>query len=285
MTKGDLGGADRWVPPAMASSLETRFGARLATLVEALPLLVSPDTRRPLVLRGDVLVSRNGCECFPIRAGLPVLFPAQAHAYLGPDRLEVPWGHYSDSFAQYLLITAIKQHYPEHNSPRDNPWFQRHLAWTRDLMSGAQGIVLDVGCDDPILSAELFPAGTVYLGLDPLYGDAGPFRLVGMAEFLPLADGSIDAVCLLTSLDHVFDWHRAIDEACRVLKLGGTLFVASLVWTDRADLHGDHVHFHHFREYELLGAIGHLSLASFRRYPWKDDGHRSVVYLSARKVR
>ena len=87
-------------------------------------------------------------------------------------------------------------------------------------------------------------------------------------------------MALLTSLDHVLDHHAALDEAWRVLRPGGRLYLASLVWSERAELYRDHVHFHHFREFELFGALARFRLDTVQRYPWKDDTHRSALYLA-----
>lgn len=130
----------------------------------------------------------------------------------------------------------------------------------------------------------MFPDGTSYLGLDPLYYDKSHFRLLGMAEYLPVLSGSFDNACLLSSLDHILDHHRAIDEAWRILKPGGMLYFQILVWTHRAELAPDHLHFHHFREYEILGALEKFRIMELIRTPWKDDDHRTSLYIAARKV-
>jgi ubiquinone/menaquinone biosynthesis C-methylase UbiE len=93
----------------------------------------------------------------------------------------------------------------------------------------------------------------------------------------------VDNVCLLTSLDHVLDHHAALDEAHRVLRPGGRLYLASLVWHERAELYRDHVHFHHFREFELFGALARFVVDTVARYPWKGDTHRTALYLALTK--
>ena len=104
-----------------------------------------------------------------------------------------------------------------------------------------------------------------------------------MAEFLPVADAVFDNACLVSCLDHMIDYHRAIDEAWRILKPGGRLFAQSLVWTARADVMHDHLHFHHFREPEFVGAFAAFRIDALERRPWKDDTHRSSLYLAAVK--
>jgi hypothetical protein len=67
-----------------------------------------------------------------------------------------------------------------------------------------------------------------------------------------------------------------------VLRSGGNLFLATLVWERHAELHRDSVHFHHFREFQVLRMLDGFQVESIERRPWKDD-HRSVLYIHATK--
>ena len=91
--------------------------------------------------------------------------------------------------------------------------------------------------------------------------------------------------CLISSLDHILDHHRALDEAYRVLKQGGWLFFyfQILVWHDRAEVMYDHFHFHHFREFEILGALSRFRIETLERQGWKGDTHRTSLYIAATK--
>lgn len=250
-----------------------------------LPSLASPDSGRPLVLTSSELQSRDGQEHFPLRKGLPLLFPSKLHPYLGEAALEIPFGYYPDAFLQYALITSIKQNNGalEHNSRADDPWYLKHVAQSRHLLRSATGRVLDIGCDDPALGASFFPSETQYLGMDTLYSKPDRFRVIGFAEFLPFQDNTFDNVCLLTSLDHVFDYKRSVSEAKRVLKPGGRLYLATLVWNARMELYHDIIHFHHFCEYEIMGVLSGFTVMEVNRYPWKNDAHRDGMYLEAKK--
>jgi SAM-dependent methyltransferase len=171
----------------------------------------------------------------------------------------------------------------DHNAPFADAWYRRHLHRARQLVGSAKGLVLDVGCDDPALSRLLFPRSVDYLGLDPGLGARREPCLVGMAEFLPIRSGVLDGVAFLTSLDHVLDYHAALDEAFRVLKPGGKLFLETLIWTHRAELIRDNIHFHHFRQHEIEGALSAFRIEKLTRYNWKDDEHRFGIYLIATK--
>ncbi len=262
--------------------VRTQSGAspHLLTLEESLPLLASPDTGAPLTRVGNTLASAAGDETFPLRDNVPLLFPSRLLPFAREGLVDVPFDRYDDALLQYALINSIKQKHGNHNSEHSSIWYERHLDRSRRLLAEAQGIVLDVGCDVPATSASVFPPGIRYLGLDPLFSDTVNYRLIGFAERLPVRSGCIDAVALLTSLDHILDHHAALDEAWRVLRPGGRLYLASLVWSERAELYRDHVHFHHFREFELFGALSRFRLDTVQRYPWKDDSHRSALYLA-----
>ena len=246
--------------------------------------LASPDTKAPLHLDGNELVTESGDERFPlVGAGLPLLFPGRLLDHVDGGSLVVPDDAPDDAFMQYARMSAMKQNATTPNTDHGDVWYLKHREWTQALVDGASGSVLDVGCDDPEICREFYPEGVDYLGLDCLSRDREKFRLLGMAEFLPLRDASFDVVSFLGSLDHVFDYKLALREADRVLKPGGTLYLASLVWTDRIQLCTDNVHFHHFADYELLGALSGYSIRRVERYAWKNDTHRESLYFAARK--
>ena len=125
---------------------------------------------------------------------------------------------------------------------------------------------------------QLLPPSCEYLGLDPYQGE---FRIIGLGEILPIKDNSVDAVLFNTSLDHILDYHTAIQEAHRVLRSGGCIVIATYAWLERATLLTDSVHFHHFREYELLGAIEeYFDIEDTRRFEDpKNAVHRYGLYV------
>jgi len=260
-----------------------RLAAR-AQLTELLPILICPDTRSFLHLQEGVLANAEGAR-FPFDAGRPVLLPRAVLERTYNSVLPLTQATLRTALDQYLYLALIKSVQGEPNTPSSDGWYRRHLHRSQVLVQGASGLVLDIGCDDPALSSRLFPRTVTYLGIEPSLAVPGEFRIVGMAEFLPFADCSFDGVAFLTSLDHILDYHRAIGEAVRVLKPGGLMFLATLVWTHGAELYWDSIHFHHFREYELKGVLSSLHVEGVRRYGWKGEDHRYGVYLTARKPR
>lgn len=99
--------------------------------------------------------------------------------------------------------------------------------------------VLDVGCGAGAQSVFWIEHGHRYRGVDinaPLielartraerFGLAARFD-VATATALPLADGSVD-ICLLPELlEHVADWQTCLDEALRVIRSRGLLFIST----------------------------------------------------------
>lgn len=91
------------------------------------------------------------------------------------------------------------------------------------------GTVLDVGCGPLPLAGYLeFPDKSQYcfVGIDPIDGTSYEgYRIVGVSELMPIQDESVDAVVFGTSLDHVCDLTRSIQEARRVVKDDGRIVV------------------------------------------------------------
>jgi uncharacterized protein YbaR (Trm112 family) len=256
--------------------------ARVLTLGECAALLASPDTGAPLALSKDGKALVAGDESFPIIDGLPLLFPASVQQFAGPSRLDVPGGG-EDALRKYMHISGLKFAREPTNSQHTDINYLKHVYRARGLLRHARGTVLDVGCDSPQVSRSQFPESAAYIGLEPTYEDRSEFRIIGISEFLPFRDESLDNVAILTTLDHALDYHRSVDEAWRVLKPGGTLYLATLIWTHNAELHHDHTHFHHFRDFEILGALRRFEIQRLLWYSWKSNTHRFAWYLSATK--
>jgi len=111
-------------------------------------------------------------------------------------------------------------------------------------------LLLDIGAGTGHI-ADLVGDDCVYIGIDPLPGGRAPDReelpahmprpsrpvslVQGVAEVLPFVDDAFDVALVIGSLDHCNDPDLALAEACRVLKLGGTLGVLLGVTEQRAE--------------------------------------------------
>jgi SAM-dependent methyltransferase len=261
---------------------------RILTFEEILPILVSPISLHP-VFEENGYLHTNKNEKFPLIDGIPLLYPQEiVHLCLDREiKFEIKTNPILD-LLQYFVISKIKWLGGPHNSSSEDHWYCEHLKSMNDLLDSADGMLLDIGCDDPSRGAATCPKRVNYLGLDPLYlGGAKNFKIFGLAEFLPFRNEAFENVCFGTSLDHVLDWMQALEESTRVLKPSGFLYISTLVWSSNAALYKDNVHFHHFREKVLIGALDELNFRveySFKK-PWKNDSHRKVLYLRAIKMK
>jgi SAM-dependent methyltransferase len=264
--------------------LKNKSHARLLHLEECLTFFASPDTGLPLQMSSCATQLTDGTDNYELRENLPILMPAKLKPYF-TDRLQVPYAPYQDAFLQYYLLASIKQS-GEINALPIEQAAQKHFFRMADFLSDSKGLVLDVGCDDPSLGASLFPACVDYIGLDPFCTRLSPFRVIGVGEYLPFSSNTLDGVVFNTSLDHILDWRRAISEAKRVLKKNGSIYISTYIWSDRADLITDLVHFHHFRHYELISALEELNFTQLSSQIYespKGDSHRHGLYLKAYK--
>ena len=228
--------------------------AKLLSFSAVLKIIASPDTGNRLQVMENGGFLSDGKYKYAVLNQNIILLPEKLQPYFD-QKLVIPAACSSvDPFLQYFYLSTIKQSgdIGAINAPFDGIHYKRHLFRMRELLSSAEGVVLDVGCDDRKIGASLLPESVRYLGLDPFSSNADELRLVGVGECLPICDASVDGVVFNTSLDHILDWRKAIDEAYRVLRPGGVVFICSLAWSKNAELFNDSVHFHHFREDELL---------------------------------
>ena len=260
--------------------LQSQPRAKILSFAETVPFLASPDSGKPLRMKEDRQSLTDGDSNYSVVGNVPILYPISISDAFSGKGLELKY--YEDSRLQYFLLSQIKQR-GEINSASTNVHYQRHLFRMKELLEDCCGTVLDVGCDNVDISAKLFNEECRYIGLDPFSNSKSNFRVIGVGECLPIRDESIDDVVFNTSLDHILDYHQALEEARRVLKPGGSIYISTLIWSTNASLLNDSVHFHHFREYEILGALSSMRIGRVKRYQYKNDRHRYGLYLSAFK--
>ena len=192
----------------------------------------------------------------------------------------------NNTLKQYLFLSQVKNsgQINDVNAPLKSTAVKKHHFRFKNFFKQVKGIVLDIGCDKPSISHKLFSKECQYIGVDSNYIDK-EFCLIAMAEMLPIADRSIDNVCFNTSLDHILDYHTAIEEAARVLKANGKILISTYVWLNNATLLNDAVHFHHFRDYEIINSLSRdFSIEKIQRFKDpKSQNHRYGLYLLASK--
>lgn len=86
----------------------------------------------------------------------------------------------------------------------------------------------DVGCGEKPFAAFLKDRVARHVGVDVDYGfyDVSHIDLVGSADDLPMADGSVQAILSSQVIEHLPDPEKAVAEAARVLEPGGLLFLS-----------------------------------------------------------
>jgi SAM-dependent methyltransferase len=138
-------------------------------------------------------------------------------------------------------------------SIRGNRGAEGFAAWVRPWLHGR---VLDIGCgpQPTPLYLETYPHDRC-AGIDPLPPFRGhPFVFrEAFCESIPWPDASFEAATCATSLDHVFDLDRSLDEICRVLVPGGIFLLwvafiegAAAYDVDRVTTRLDRFHLFHF---------------------------------------
>ena len=248
---------------------EAHVGSNLLSLEALLKkqILVSPDQHTPLKL-----IKRNGEEClsdgkafYPLVGESPLLYPSELFDLVINDDKTCDLSQSLSPLKQYYILSKIKQR-GEINAPLSSAPARKIHHRFYSLCKNINGIVLDIGCDQPEYSRKFFPSQCEYVGLDPFASD-NLFRLIGIGEILPIKSSSIDAIAFNTSLDHILDYQTAINESHRSLKKGGHLLISSYAWLYNSTLLTDSVHFHHFREDEILHSLTNkFDIISLVRY-------------------
>lgn len=193
----------------------------------------------------------------------------------------------SDPIIQYQILSFIKGNgqVVSVNADKSSISYNKHLYRMKIFLSDVTGDILDIGCDNISSSLKIIPPVCKYLGLDVFVESSKDFKIFAAAEMLPFANNSFNNVLFNASLDHVLDYHEAISEAFRVLKKNGYIYISSYVWKEKATLLKDIVHFHHFRDEQLLSSVeNYFNISEVQRYECpKNNDHRYQLFIKAQK--
>ena len=182
-----------------------------------------------IVEENDRIISGN-LQCthcdreYTIANGIPDLFPGEeVRTVVGESEFE-KWSSALDVFIEWRKKTwtdpLLKDIARKSTDKLKKNFFE--------FAQIEPGMLLDIGGAGGY-SRNFLPEGTIYHGLDPLPipEDVKEFRFArGVGEFIPFMDSVFDSVQVLESMDHFISPARFIDEAARVLKPGGKLYIS-----------------------------------------------------------
>ena len=246
----------------------------------SLNILQSPDSHNPLSFDSSKQLLTDGFHQYPIKSNIPILHSRSLIDVIGDGCLKLDY--YEDPLLQYYLLNQIKN-YIIPNAPTDSRPYEKHLFRISKFCEDLRGLVLDIGCGNPLIGSAIFPKEAKYLGIDPTLSGQS-FRISSIAEILPFADESFDNIVFNTSLDHILDYQTAIEEAFRVLKNNGKLIISTYIWEKRATLLTDIVHFHHFRYNQIVNALSAFTISKEIIYQCPKNGqHRHELMIMASK--
>lgn len=192
----------------------------LKTPTDLEDFLVCPITRNQLKLVQEVdksaLEEPGSGNRYEIIDNVGCMIPATVPSFLS-DKIELWQKLQFNGATSYELA-------PELNLTQDPEYSRKYIE-----SIGLSGLVLDVGCG-PQQTAPVYArniAADNYVGLDPLPGiQPRQFNFVqGIGELLPFRDETFDHVLFTSSLDHMLDYHRSVDEALRVVRPGGQVSI------------------------------------------------------------
>lgn len=139
-----------------------------------------------------------------------------------------------------------------------------------ERLSKIDGSILDIGCGLLSVPNYLKYCYEVSYGIDPYLGQSREFPFAqAIGEMLPFKSGFFTACLLMSSLDHAIDPQAIINEAWRVLRPNGLLFVW---YTPRAT--PDKSHEWAFGHRDIVGLASGFCEIDFIVY----SGNRSIGY-------
>jgi SAM-dependent methyltransferase len=100
--------------------------------------------------------------------------------------------------------------------------------WTIEEVCRGKAVI-DIGCGTGRLRSVVESVGGTWTGVEPFEG--GGATVIADAMDLPFENASFDVVIMDAVLEHIPDVSKAIAEAARVLKPGGT-FIGYVAWME-----------------------------------------------------
>jgi len=201
----------------------------------------------------------------------------------------------------------IQQHYDAFSDKYDHHYDHAkgrcyHIHVSRHLMEMLpnRGFLLDIGCGTGLFLDRYVAEGGAAVGIDISRGMIRQARrrcmqtdfTVGTGENLPFADDSFDAVSCLLAFSYMKDPQGMLNEACRVLKPGGSIAICTLgkklltcgipaLYQIGDMMRVNHLLIrnfgeHYFNEEEMLGLFGSAGFVDLETN-WCSFAHRDLI--------
>ena len=199
--------------------------------------LVCPVTRQRLRYDGTRLSTEDSTRTYPIHLGIPVLMPdpvryaeflGRDDSTVGPDAIQARWLQGPKRVVHGLIALG-----GDHRAEQSRQAFEQLLAEQPD-----SALCLSVGGGPSRPHPNL-----INLNIGPFQG----VDVVGEANHLPYADGSVDAVYCEAVLEHLELPQQAVAEMYRVMKPGGQALAVTPF------LQAYHGHPNHYQNFTLTG--------------------------------
>jgi len=174
--------------------------------------VVCPDCRKPLDGAPDGLRCAACGAAFPLREGVPELWPPSRRAGIEASLASFRAPHVGAR--SNPLLRALLQ-----PNPVCDPGARRRHRAVREAMAG--GLVVNLGSKSATWGDHV-----VNLDLVAPAGRPGGVDLLADIEKLPFADASVDGIICTHVLEHVADARACFEEIARVIKPGGMVYIA-----------------------------------------------------------
>lgn len=192
-------------------------------------ILVHPVSNKPLIANasGTELTDPESGEVFEVHGGVYNLLPKRSG-------VQLKMFDYQEHYQQDSLV------YDYFDMPGGKTEVEERRRLHQYILSkvpSAKGWVLDMGCGGGWLSQSLVPNGYAVISAD--ISDVNPAKaiqqlpapnhvaLVADANFLPLANGSVDCIVASEIIEHVPDPRQFTASLYVALKPGGRLIITT----------------------------------------------------------